>query len=50
MLPHEYSLHPISQRRLEGSFSYIENHKLPFLQKLEKNDIPESIQSQGIWN
>ena len=49
MLPCEYSLHPISQRSLEGPFFHIKNHKLPFLQELEKNDLPETIQSQGIW-
>lgn len=49
MTPHEYSIHPISQRRLQESLSQLEDRNLPLIYDLEKNDIPETKQNQGMW-
>lgn len=48
MLPHEYSVHPISQRRLQELLSQLKDHNLPLIYDLEKNDIPEMKQNQGM--
>ena len=46
---HMSILTPSFSEKLEESLSQLMNHNFPLTCDLEKNDIPETIQSQGIW-